>query len=295
MKIAIYAVHGKNILTVRQNQEICIKYVHAKTKFADGTVCFSADLQKVIMLPRVDTFKKVLFIKRLVAYNESFVPVGSTSLFRPFAVLWNEAVSGRDKEDIISCFYAFFFKYRDASKIIVWLDNCSSQNKNWCLLTFLTRIVNSIEISANEIIFNYFEPGHTFMSADSFHHQVELSIKKKGKLYDFNDFVDAVQKAQKSKAEVKSMRYQDFFKWKDFKSQAKLNKNPEKVYLANIVQIKATRGKMFLEFKTAYEKETFEKLDFLCKKAIKKTGVLSQIVPPLDKPRGFPKEKKKQL
>ena len=63
------------------------------------------------MLPRVDTLKRVLFIKRLTTYNESFVPAESKSHFKSFAVLWNEAVSGRDKEDIVSCFYTFFLKY----------------------------------------------------------------------------------------------------------------------------------------------------------------------------------------
>lgn len=169
----------KHIDHARESRELYQE--HAQTKFEDGTVCFSVDLQKVIMLPRVDTFKKVLFIKRLTTYNESFVPLGPKSQNKAFAVLWNEAISGRDKEDIISCFYTFFLKHRDSPKIILWLDNCSSQNKNWCFLSFLVRIINSSEISANEIVVNFFEPGHTFMSAYSFHHQVELSLKKKAR------------------------------------------------------------------------------------------------------------------
>ena len=35
-----------------------------------------------------------------------------------------------------------------------------------------------------EIIINYFEPGHTFMSADIFHHQVEMALEKQNKTYD---------------------------------------------------------------------------------------------------------------
>lgn len=34
---------------------------HTQQSFQDGTICFSADLQKVIMLPRVDCLKKVIF------------------------------------------------------------------------------------------------------------------------------------------------------------------------------------------------------------------------------------------
>ncbi|KAG5874401.1 hypothetical protein JTB14_016768 [Gonioctena quinquepunctata] len=249
------------------------------------------DLQKVIMLPRVDMFKKVISIKRLTTYNESFVPSGSNSQNKPFAVLWNGAISGRDKEDIISSFYTFFPKYRDSSKIILWLDNFSSQNKKWYFFSFLVGMINSSEISANEIFLNFFETGHIFISADSFHHQVELSLKKIGKVYDFDDFVKAVQKAQKTNTEVKVMSHQDFFKWKDLKSEAKLKKQKKRIYLSDIVQIKATRGHFFLQSKSSFTGE-FEKLDVLYRKAMKRSGILSQSVPYRTEPRGFPKMKK---
>ena len=58
------------------------------------------------------------------------------------------------------------------------------------------------------------------MSADSFYHQVELSLEKKGKV-DFDDFVDAVQKAQKSKTEVKIMSHLDYYKWKGSQKSTK--------------------------------------------------------------------------
>jgi len=62
---------------------------------------------------------------------------------------------------------------RDIPVIKNWLDNCASQNKTWCLFSFLVHVVNSYEI-----IIYYFELGHTFMSANSFHHQVEMVLKK---------------------------------------------------------------------------------------------------------------------
>lgn len=87
--------------------------------------------------------------------------------------VWHEGISGCKKEDLVSSFYMFFLYYREAQNLKIWLDNCSSQNKNWCLLLFLVYIVNSIDICAQEIVLNHFEAGHTFMSANSFHHQVE--------------------------------------------------------------------------------------------------------------------------
>ena len=43
------------------------------------------------------------------------------------------------------------------------------------------------------IIIKYFEKGHTFMSADSYHHLVELAMARMKKVYDFKDFCDALE------------------------------------------------------------------------------------------------------
>lgn len=134
------------------------------------------------MLPRAEMFKEVLLIPRIVAFNESFVPIGKNrSNLKPLAVIWHEAVAGRKTEDIISAFYAFLLKNRDRKQVTIWLDNCSAQNKNWTLLSFCLHIVNSPEVHLTTLVLKYFEPGHTFMSADQFHHQVEKSLKKKQK------------------------------------------------------------------------------------------------------------------
>lgn len=69
----------------------------------------STDLQKVIMLPHIDMFKEVIFCPRLIAFNESFVPIGEHSNVKPLAAVWYEATSGRKKGDIISLFINIFW------------------------------------------------------------------------------------------------------------------------------------------------------------------------------------------
>lgn len=90
-------------------------------------------------------------------------------------------MSRQNKKDNVSALYKLLKENRDAKHIIVCLDNCSSQNKNWGLFTFLVYVINSSEIAAQEITLCYFQPGHTFMSADSFYHQVENSLRKNKK------------------------------------------------------------------------------------------------------------------
>jgi len=60
------------------------------------------------------------------------------------------------------------------------------------------------------------------MSADSFHHQVELSLKRQKKTYDFEDFGKAVEAANKGNVNIKKMSFSDFVQWKDYKAQQKL-------------------------------------------------------------------------
>lgn len=75
-------------------------------------------------------FKKVIFTQQIVVYNESFVPLGKSRSRKPYAALWNEAISGRSKEDLISTFFAISLHNRDDHYFIFWLDNYSSLNKN---------------------------------------------------------------------------------------------------------------------------------------------------------------------
>lgn len=184
-----YFLHLK-CLPMCSTCDLCTEYQFHKTKYTEARALYdvqrvlntekkafySGDMEKVIMLPRLDMYKQAIFTTRLSAYNDTFAPLGgienNPSTSKPVAILWHEGVSGRCKEDIISCFYKFFVLKRDLEECVMWLDNCSSQNKNWALFSFLVYIINSDLVKIQKIQFNYFEPGHTFMSADSFHHQV---------------------------------------------------------------------------------------------------------------------------
>jgi len=44
------------------------------------------------MLPRMENFKAAIFTKRVIAFNESFVPIGPKSSIKPLAVIWHEGI-----------------------------------------------------------------------------------------------------------------------------------------------------------------------------------------------------------
>ncbi|KAG5900557.1 hypothetical protein JTB14_022864 [Gonioctena quinquepunctata] len=233
----------------------------------------AADLQKVIMLPRADMFKEVIFTPRIIAFNESFVPVGKfTKSVKPLAVIWHECVSGRKKEDLISTFHAFLSKNRDIRNIIIWLDNCAAQNKNWALFSYFVYAVNSNELNVELLTIKYFQAGHTFMSADSFHHQVELSLKRNPKVFDFNDFKNAVQQSNSSKVDVIDMKIENFFEWQDLSSKYKLQRISPKPYLHDMVFVQFQRNKKSLWYKNKFSDEPLE-LNFLTAKYYSKSNI----------------------
>lgn len=85
----------------------------------NDTVYVCVDLQKVLMLPRMDSYKVAIFCPRInYSFNETFAPLGkSTKENNPYAVLWHEATAGRNVHDIVSTFRAFL--YTTGTKVIL--------------------------------------------------------------------------------------------------------------------------------------------------------------------------------
>ena len=107
----------------------------------------SFDIRKVILLPRLHRFKLNLFTKRLVALNQTLAPLNKEEirLKKVLGVLWHEGISGRKDKNVASaCIKALeHTTFRECSSIVIWLDNCSGQNKCWTLHTALIHFVNS--------------------------------------------------------------------------------------------------------------------------------------------------------
>ena len=172
---------------------------------------FLSDMQKVILLPRLPGFKLCLFTKRVVVINESFAPISTNGRergLRALGVLWHEAIMGRNDEDVASPFIKAMqsSRYRNVDNFIIRLDNCASQNKNWTLITALTKFVNQPD-GPNSITLKYFTKGHTFMSVDSFHKRIEDAMKRMNEVCDWQDFVSCVNDAGTSL----EMKVEDFF------------------------------------------------------------------------------------
>lgn len=257
----------------------------------------SADLQKVMMLPRLPRNKTAVFTRRLVVYHETFAPLGSQTNQRKkmptLSVVWHEGIAGRSAEEVTSAFVTALQHHteRDVKHAIIWADNCTAQNKNWALLTALVTMVNSSESELDEVNLKFFEPGHTFMSADSVHHGVERAIKRcpGGKLFDFDDFVSAVSQAGNN-TEILRLQNKNVLAWKGAQSQQQLKLHPK---LAEMVEIQARRGSKDLFYKTSHDDDEHARLPFLKKNLKRKELKIPSCLREHDK--GVPHAKKADI
>lgn len=142
------------------------------------------DLQKVIILPIMLQSKTTIFTSRLVVFNLTFA-----TLNKSYCVLWHEALGGRKAEAIVDALFEVVRKERDVSHFVFWADNCMAQNKNWVIYTSLITEVNRAG-GSEEIIIKYLTKGHTHMTADGIHGNIEQKILRKRNYYDFEELTE---------------------------------------------------------------------------------------------------------
>lgn len=213
------------------------------------------------------------------------------------ACIWPDSVNGRTANEILSCFFKVIKKYADLKTIIFWLDNCSSQNKNWNLFLHIILLINSNEIQVERILFKYFESGHTFMAADSFHAAVESKMRHE-RVVTFENFKSAVGNA-KTNVDVLDMQPADFFQAKLTVSQYTINQCKPRPYVDTMRKVVFEKGRYELGYTDNINSEDFKYCKLFSKKQLKlvekdsfsiDTNVRWQ-----NAPRGIEEEKKTSL
>lgn len=246
----------------------------------------------------MDGLKTVVFSQRLVAFNETFAPVGKYTQTTPvLACVWNEAVSGRSSNDVLGCFHRIIIRLKDSEKLVLWLDNCAAQNKNWNLFLHLILLVNSKEVQMKELILKYFESGHTFMSADSFHAAVEGAMKRNPPIT-YPDFREVVKNA-KGNVEVMDMLPVHFFPNVFNVSQYVLNKLKPRPYIEKIRHVTVKKGSYEFHYSDSVNGQNPKSCKILTAKQEKQISsdefVLEQHLKRRDEPRGIDGERKAAL
>ena len=246
-----------------------------------NTAIYTADMQKVILLPKL-TVKEHFFVSRLVVFNETFASVKQDG---DYVLLWHEAISGRLGVDVAST-YIRCINLCEVEKVIFWADNCVGQNKNWILFIALCWCVNQVW-GPQVVTMKYFERGHTFMRADSVHGSIGKKMKKCPEVCTFPDFVDVCEKAG-SKIKPIIMHYHDFHEFEDGHRNRK-SKNVTLPHLDSLSVVEFRKDSRAMWFKKSFEEE-YNQVEFL------KPKFSLDIVPPKkDKPRGISSIKRQNI
>ena len=136
----ICKIHDKHLALARVSREI---YRKGRDYPPEEGILLASDMQKVVMIPRMSGYKSVIFQKRLNVYHQTFSPLEDAK--GSVGVVWHSAMMQRNDEDVASAYISAIrsARYRDASSLTIWVDNCSAQNKNWTMYTALCAEVNS--------------------------------------------------------------------------------------------------------------------------------------------------------
>ena len=85
---------------------------------------FSVELQKFTMLPRLPGVKTVAFTRRIIAFKETFAPLGNKNLVKdksakPITITWHHA-GGRCAQEVCSSYHRFIndISNRDVANFI---------------------------------------------------------------------------------------------------------------------------------------------------------------------------------
>lgn len=127
--------------------------------------------------------------------------------------------------------------------------------------TALFFFINSNATALKEIKLKYFEKGHTFMSADSYRHMVEKAMKDLNNVYDFEDWLSALNENGHSIV----LEGEDCWAVKKGLSTGKHTSVP---YIENIQEAKFSRGSTKLFWKNCMEQLDYSSGEFLQKRII---------------------------
>ena len=191
--------HVKRYTAARINFEKCRK----EAQESNDTMVYACDMQKVIMLPIQPTLKENHTTPRLSVFNETFAYVGgATPDHKHITVLWHYGISSRRASDVTSAYWTFMESINRKGNLVLWLDNCSGQNKNWTLILHLCKAIEYFDFET--ITLRFFVTGHTFMTPDAIHGTIENKIKKVVNVLDFPDFIKLVENCANDTSKKKS-------------------------------------------------------------------------------------------
>jgi hypothetical protein len=140
---------------------------------------------------------------------------------------------------------------KNVKKIVLWSDNCFTQNKNWSLFANLVKIINDPNIFQETITLKFLERGHTFNICDSLHSNISRKFASEHEVYSPDHCLKLIQKSRE-KNYAKQVMFNDIILFDDE------SKAPPKPFKINdLKQYEVRKGKFTSFFKLSHSDTNF--------------------------------------
>lgn len=257
------------------------------------------DLQKCLPTPYLTNCQSFYLLK-LWTLN---LTIYDATEKKSYCVLWDESKAGRGGNEVASALLKWAKNVIGESKIenlIIWSDNCPSQNRNIIMLINYFWLLNACP-SLKTVTHKFLLRGHTHMEADHIHGLIERTVKNKPTMEIVTPW-DWEQVIRASGATVMSMEVEDFKSYSalysgsgaPFKNK-KQNTDKENFLISTVVWLEArSQTPAIIYYKTNFDLPTFKTVDFSSSARIRQK--LPTNLPTIrDTPRGISKKKKDHL
>ncbi|CAG9762289.1 unnamed protein product [Ceutorhynchus assimilis] len=133
----------------------------------------TVDLQKCLPTPLLKNAQSFYSLK-LWTFNYT---VYNTTKKTSSCFVWDESIAGRGGNEMASCLLRYILTLDESvENIIIWSDNCPSQNRNLQMLMSYFYVM-MVKPSLKSVEHKYLLRGHTHMEVDSVHARIERQMK----------------------------------------------------------------------------------------------------------------------
>ena len=198
---------------IHKSEKDKVREVKMKLKLesspSEVLACF--DLEQVLYLPKTNKCG-IFYKRRLSCYNFTIYDVKDKTCDCYF---WHECVAGRGSNEIASCLSMFIRRMdnQGKTKIFLFSDSCSGQNRNTVVLTMLLNILEQTE-NIREITLHFFEPHHGQNEGDSEHSCVERAISRVSEIFLSGELAMVIAMSRKQGNNVTNLETSEIKDWK---------------------------------------------------------------------------------
>ena len=167
-----------------------LKEATQEGKQANNTAVLCLDFEKNLPLPLTgvsqEYYKRQLWLHNLCIHD--------SVLEKSVMYLYAEHYAAKGPNEVISCLDHYISGLpQNINNIVLFMDNCFSQNKNRYMFGYLYRLVNTTSSNITQVVVNFPIPGHSRMPCDRDFGRIEKRRRKQDKVSKPSEWVELIK------------------------------------------------------------------------------------------------------